>query len=269
MVRHKVRGTGSDLVVTILIISLGCLASCGKAPVLDSATPASLASTAVDGGYGTVTMTKVAPADSAIAATHYRSAGGHFTLVLDQPWQMNQSNALHVQELSIDQPLILAVELIPKFTPEPVAQRPITVDGTPVANYLQEVVGVLTLHQVSPDTESVRIVFPDKIFDSTRYSADSKLLGWELRAILTSQIDTYPVSGGATLGKRFTFVTQNIPAQQTWIESEPTRQAPIGPPTDIHLSIPDSTAGAFLYYPIHMIMDSLTLSSDPAFDFTK
>jgi len=193
----------------------------------------------------------------------------HLVVSFDHTWQMNHSNSLNVTMPQIGKPTILAVELMPQFS-EPLArEKPVVLHGTLVADYYEEIDGYLTLYQVEPGTNTIQITYPAVFFDPTLYDTDMELLGWELKIVVTSQIDAYPVYGGRELGKKYTITPQDVRAQQTWITSESEDRTQIGSPTDDHIIVPDSTSGVFLYYPIDMIVDSVSLTSDLTFDFKE
>lgn len=197
----------------------------------------------------------------------YISALKHLTISVDHLWQMGQSNSLTANVSEIDKPLILAVELTPQFTEEPVSQKPVVLEGTPVVGYKEEITGYLVVYRVNPETNSVQIVFPATLFNSALYVAGGELVGWELQVALTSQIDAYPVPRGKSLGKRYPITTQDVQSQQTWIESEAESQSTVGSPTDVHLVVPNSTSGLFLYYSLDEIVDSIIITSDLTFNF--
>ena len=199
--------------------------------------------------------------------SNHVSASGHLTISFSHPWQMRQGNSLRVNMPEINKSLILAAELTPQFAGESVSQKPVTLDGTPVAGHLEEITGYLVLYRVDPGTNSIQIAYPATLFDPALYDIGRELLGWELQVVLTSQIDAYPVYGGMSLGKQYPITIQDIQAQQTWIESEAESRAQVGPPTDACLVVPNSTSGVFLYYPLHAIVDSIVLTSDLTFNF--
>lgn len=193
----------------------------------------------------------------------------HLAVSFDHTWQMNQSNSLNVTIPWSDKPIILAVELIPQFSEPAVWEKPIALHGTPVVDYYEEIDGYLTLYRVEPSVNTVQITYPAVFFDPALYDIGTELLGWKLKLVLTSQIDAYPVYGGRELGKKYTITTQDVKAQRTWIISESEDRTQIGSPTDDCIVVPDSTSGVFLYYPLDMIVDSVTFTSDLTFDFNE
>lgn len=188
-------------------------------------------------------------------------------VMLDDAWQMHQDNSLTIDVFNLSQPLILAIELIPRLAREPVMQKPAVLDGTPVAGQLEEVKGFLTLHQVTPQMNQAHILFPAQLFDPALYASGGELQGWELRVMLTSEVVAYPVADAKSVGKRYTITPDEIQAQQTWLKSEAASEMILGKETDSYLTIPNSRSGMFLYYPVNRIIDSIVLTSDLPFNF--
>lgn len=193
----------------------------------------------------------------------------HFNITFEQPWHAHQDNALRVQVPPLDHPFILAVELVPQFDEMSMSEQPTMLDGTPVAGNFAMIVGTVTVRRVVPGDTNVPFVFPSTLFELTLAAFEGAVTGWELRAVLISEILVYPVSDGRSLGERMQLTPQDIPTEQTWIESEVEQAAPVGPETDAHIVIPRSHAGMFLYYPYSSIVDTLTLSGDPALNFQE
>lgn len=189
----------------------------------------------------------------------------HLGVSLVPSWDMRQDFALGVAIPPLGEPLILAVELIPRLSEKLVEQRPSTVDATPVAGHLEEVKGYLLLYRVAPGIHDIALTYPAPLFAPLLDNAQD-LSGWELKVILTSRIDAYPVRNGA-IGKRYPITVDNVPSRQTWIISLADSEIPADIVADFLLVIPDSTSGAFLYYPLDAIADSivlpLTQPSDP------
>lgn len=207
------------------------------------------------------------PMPSTSAPSNYVSTSGHLTISFSHPWRMGQGNSVRVNVSEVDEPLILAVELMPQFAGESASQKPVTLDGTPVAGHFKEITGYLVLYRADPDANSIQIAYPATLFDPALHDIGRELLGWELQVVLTSRIDAYPVCSGMSLGKRYPITTRDIQAQQTWIETEAESRAQVGPSTDARLVVPNSTSGVFLYHPLDAIVDSIILTSDLTFDF--
>ena len=198
---------------------------------------------------------------------NYIGTSDHLAVSFEHPWKMSQNNSMDVSAKGIDKPMILAVELIPhpKFSGGQVSQRPAVLDGMPVSDHWEDVTGYLILHRVGPGISEVKITYPASLFDPALYSG-LDLVGWELKVVLTSQIDAYPIYGAMTIGEKYPVTIEDVQACQTWIESAQT-QMRIGLPTDLYITVPNSTAGVFLYYPQDTIVDSVVLTDCSAFDF--
>lgn len=181
---------------------------------------------------------------------------------------MNQNNSVDVNVTDIDKPMILAVELIPQFSGDSVSQKPIALDGTPVASHWEEITGYIVLHRVDTNINNIRITYPASLFDPALYTS-ADLLGWKLRVLLISQIDAYPVYGAMTVGEKYPITVEDVQVQQTWIESEAQIQTRVGLSTDLYITVPNSTAGVFLYYPLDAVVDSIVLTGDLSFNFTE
>jgi len=236
----------SVILLILLLNSFGSSIGCRGPTAPDSPTPLQLTSTTI----------------------RYTSTFAHLSVLPNPPWQMSQSNSLNVSISGINESLILAAELAPQFAEAPISQKPVILDGTPVAGRFEEITGYLAIHRVDPGVSDISVVFPAAFFDPTLYNdVGPELLGWELRIVLTSQISAYPVHSGMSLGKEYPITPQHIQAQQTWIQSEAESQTPIGSLADARLVVPNSSSGIFLYYPVSMIKDSLTLSSSLDFNF--
>lgn len=235
----------SLIALSLLLASLGGSAGCAGTALLDSPNPTS----------------------SPTPASGYVSALGHLRISLDHPWQLDQSNSLYASVSGIDSPLVLAVELSPQFLGDFVREKPVILHGTPVAGNFEEITGYLSVYRVDGDTNGIQIVLPATFFDPTLYDIGKELVGWELRVVLTSQIDAYPVYGQRSLGERHRITIHDIQPRQTWVVSEAETQTPIGSSTDAHLIVPHSTSGLFLYYPLDAIADSIALISDLTFKF--
>jgi hypothetical protein len=184
---------------------------------------------------------------------------------------MSQNNSLSVDVSRNDEPLILAVELTPQFTDEMVSQKPVTLNDLPVADHLEEITGYLAFLRVDSDTtDGIQVTYPAELLDPALYDDIGRdLLGWELKVVLTSQIDAYPVRGGMSLEKQYPITPQDVQAQQTWVESEAEDRTQIGFPIDAHITVPNSTSGVFLYYPLDAIVDSVAFASDLTFNFEE
>jgi len=193
------------------------------------------------------------------------STSDHLVVSFEHPWRMSQNNSVDVV-IDIDEPMILAVELIPRFSGDRVGQRPTVLDGTSVSDRWEEVIGYLIIHRVGPGIGEVEITYPASLFEPTLYS-ELDPVGWELKVVLTSQIDAYPVHDAMTIGEKYPITVEDVQACQTWIESEAQTQMRIGLPTDLYITVPNSTAGVFLYYPQDTIVDSVVLTDCSAFDF--
>ena len=198
---------------------------------------------------------------------NYIGTSDHLAVSFEHPWKMSQNNSMDVSVIGIDKPMILAVELIP-LSGGQVSQRPAVLDGMPVSDHWEDVTGYLILHRVGPGISEVKITYPASLFDPALYSG-LDLVGWELKVVLTSQIDAYPIYGAMTIGEKYPVTIEDVQACQTWIESEARTQTRIGLDTDLHITVPNSAAGVFLYYPLDAIVDSVVLASDLTFNFKE
>jgi len=208
------------------------------------------------------------PTPTLSVSHNYIGTSDHLAVSFEHPWKMSQNNSVNVSVIGIGKPMILAVELIPQFSGGQVSQRPTVLDGMPVSGHWEEVIGYLILHSVEPGISKVEITYPASLFDPALYSG-LDLAGWELKVVLTSQIDTYPIYGAMTIGEKYPVTVEDVQARQTWIESETQTQTRIGLPTDLYITVPNSTAGVFLYYPLDAIVDSVVLVGDLTFNFKE
>jgi len=208
------------------------------------------------------------PTPTLDASHNYIGTSEHLAVSFEHPWKMSQNNSVDVSMIGIDKPMVLAVELIPQFSGDQVSQRPVVLDGMPVSDHWEEVTGYLVLHRVEPGISEVRITYPASLFDPALYSG-LDLVGWELKVVLTSQIDAYPVYGARNIGEKYPITVEDVQARQAWIESEAQRQTRMGSDTDLYITVPNSTAGVFLYYPLDAIVDSVVLVGDLTFNFKE
>ncbi len=199
---------------------------------------------------------------------NYLFASNHLRITFNSQWQMSQDNIISVDVFDISQPLIFAAELSPQFTNEPIYQKPTVLNGVPVAENWKEIEGIFTVYKVDPSIDHFQIAFPALFFDSDLYPDGVNLKGWKIRVFLTSQIDAYAVRNDMSL-EHYPITPQDISEQQTWIQSEPESQDLFGLPSHTYYIVPNSNSGVFLYLPVNMILDSITVESNRDFDFNE
>jgi hypothetical protein len=216
-------------------------------------------------GCDTMTLS-TPPTSTPSASSDSNSISEHLAVSFEQAWKIGQNNSVDVSVTGIDKPMILAVELVPQFSGDAAIQKPATLNGTPVVDHLEEITGYIVLHRIDPSLSNARIIYPAQLFDPALYTS-LNLLGWELKVLLISEIDAYPVYGARTIGEKYPIAVEDVQARQTWIESEAQKQTRVGSSTDLYITVPDSTAGVFLYYPLDAVADSVVLTSDLSFNF--
>jgi hypothetical protein len=158
---------------------------------------------------------------------------------------MNQRNSVVVDVVGIEEALILSVELEPSFLEEPILQKPVAVDGTPVAGNLQKIAGFQIVQRVDRNTDDIIISFPGILFNPDLHVDRRKIDGWQLKVVLATQIDAYPAVGGKHLGDRYVISANDIVGRPTLIVSMPRGEVPQELAEYEHVIVPDSTYGMF------------------------
>ena len=115
---------------------------------------------------------------------------------------MSQRNSVLVDIVRIEEPTILSVELAPSFVEQPILQKPVAIDGTPVAGNLQEITGFQIVQRVDGDANDIMISFPEVLFRPDLYTDRREINGWQMKVVLATQIDACPAVAGKRLGDR-------------------------------------------------------------------
>lgn len=269
---HRYLWVSLVICLSSLLISIS-LSGCGKLPVLETSESAETATYASENGHGHGSPLPENESTTPILNRQEDIPSAMLDIVFENPWSIDQTNAITVQVPPISEDFLLAVEIFPLLKDGLVQQKPVIIAGTPVAGVLEEVNGYLFITRVTPGQHDVRFDFPRIIFDPTLYDALGGLRGWELRATLTSQIIVSPQPGGRTSDAIQKITAADAPESPVFVLSEADvswlSEATPEYPVDTQFIISESSSGAFFYYPIDSIVQSTTLTSDVSFNFRK
>jgi hypothetical protein len=238
-----------DMMICLAVVSV-LVVGCSLREKLPSDTPVSVTSI-----------------PSSVPVPSYIAVSDHLKVRIDSAWRMDQRNSVVVDVVGIDEPLILSVELEPSFVEEPILQKPVAINGTPVAGNLQEITGFQVVQRVDRDTDDVIASFPELLFKPDLYTDRRKIDGWQMTVVLTTRIDAYPAVGGKHLGDKYVISANDIAERLTLITSMPRGESPQELEEYEHIIVPDSTYGMFSYFLSENVIDSIILASDLSFDF--